>query len=179
MICLYIETMLLSCCAPQPHMLVHRDLCLHGRSRSDLAAANQDLRPESRCAQGAGGAKASGDEAAEYTVVRDGVASAADTATAGKEDEANVGGEAADAEGGAAAVIAGQTDVSGVQLDSAGGDSHTVTVSSGEASSEEQTATQPPTGTVSCQRWTPAGCSLVAGEVRRSSSCRMRIVTFN
>jgi len=39
--------------------------------------------------QGAGDAKVSGDEAAEYTVVRDGVASAADAATAGQEDEAN------------------------------------------------------------------------------------------
>ena len=43
-----------------------------------------------RCAQGAvGDAKVSGDEAAEFTVVRDGVASAADAATAGQEDEVN------------------------------------------------------------------------------------------
>jgi len=74
---------------------------------------------------------------------------------------------AADAEEGQATVAAGLASASGVQLDSAGsaGDSGGAKVSTGDSGGEEPVATAATAGTVSCQRWTPAGCSLVAGEV--------------
>ena len=75
---------------------------------------------------------------------------------------------AADVEEGQATVAAERAaDASGgVQLDSAGGDnSDSVKISSGDSGGEEPAAAAVTMGTVSCQRWTPAGCSLVAGEV--------------
>ncbi len=72
----------------------------------------------------------------------------------------------ADAEEGQATVAAKRAaDAGGVQLDSAGADRDSVKVSTGGAGAEEPATAAVTAGTVSCQRWTPAGCSLVPGEV--------------